>query len=484
MTLADMLTTLESRGALPVSRVKDMKTSLRYLAHALGHPALDQCPVDATCREEATWAHALETHFATLETQGRTISVVTRRNSRNNLRTVFRLAGAHGLLKVPLPPRLLTTPRRAAFLLEQRKTAPYQTTYQMQTTPRRFGLPQAQWPPDIAEGWRDYRAKCGLRLRETTFDAYVKRLVTYLGYFTHICGRTPAWNDLFDEAQLTAFVQWQGGRVGRRVGHQGLHVVQVIAAMAVVLKHPNARVLADLRNSLPRPAPVHAKQAHWVSLGELEAVAEACLAEGRRPYSDYAGARCAGVRRATRFQLGVMLKLLVRVPLRQRNLRELRLETNLYKDTKTGHWHLHFSGDELKIGTRNGKINEYHVDMTDYRADFLPVLEEFLQVYRPRLLNPTGSTLLFLTRSGKPFTKQSLGTELSYIVSRHTGQRFFPHLVRTIWATEYIKKSQDFATAAVMLGDTLKVVLATYFDILPKDHHAKSSAFLDEALHG
>ena len=35
MTLADMLTALEARGALPASRAKDIKTSLRYLATAL-----------------------------------------------------------------------------------------------------------------------------------------------------------------------------------------------------------------------------------------------------------------------------------------------------------------------------------------------------------------------------------------------------------------------------------------------------------------
>ena len=55
MTLADLLTTLETRGALPASRAKDMKTSLRYLAAALGHATPEQCPVDDACRDPATW---------------------------------------------------------------------------------------------------------------------------------------------------------------------------------------------------------------------------------------------------------------------------------------------------------------------------------------------------------------------------------------------------------------------------------------------
>ena len=40
MTLADLLTTLQTRAGLPASRAKDMKTSLRYLAAALGASSL------------------------------------------------------------------------------------------------------------------------------------------------------------------------------------------------------------------------------------------------------------------------------------------------------------------------------------------------------------------------------------------------------------------------------------------------------------
>ena len=59
----------------------------------------------------------------------------------------------------------------------------------------------------------------------------------------------------------------------------------------------------------------------------------------------------------------------------------------------------------------------------------------------------------------------------------HTGQRFYPHLIRTIWATEYLEKTQDFTTAATMLGDTLAVVMKTYYDIVHKDHTPKPKPF-------
>jgi hypothetical protein len=64
----------------------------------------------------------------------------------------------------------------------------------------------------------------------------------------------------------------------------------------------------------------------------------------------------------------------------------------------------------------------------------------------------------------------------------HTGQRFYPHLIRTIWATEYLQATGDFTTAATMLGDTLQITIRTYYDVVHKDQHAKARAFLSTAL--
>jgi integrase len=213
-------------------------------------------------------------------------------------------------------------------------------------------------------------------------------------------------------------------------------------------------------------------------------VAEACLREGREPYIFRKKDRYPGVYRATRFQVGVILKLLVRVPLRQRNVRELRIGRNLYQE-QDGHWWLFFSGDGLKIGERRGGTNQYDLDLTTYRPELLRLLEEWQQVYRPRLKGAATSPFLFLTYRGNPFTQRSLHEELSVAVALRTGKRFYPHLIRTIWATEYLTSTPapDFVTAAVMLGDTTQTVMRTYLDIVKKDHHAKASAFLGSALH-
>jgi hypothetical protein len=480
MTFADLLRVLEDQTALP--RPAQLRTSLRTLAAALGYPDLETCHVEGACREEARWTAALETHFQALTAQGRRISASTRRNVRNNLRVLFRLADAHGLLQEPLPPKLLTKRKRVVFQQEQRDTSPYQETYYVKTGPRRFGLTEAQWPADIKEGWRTYQAQCGLRLRETTFTTHRKSLMTFFGYLANICGREPTWDDLFDIDTLREFLRWHGTRMQRRITVHGRSVVIVAAAIAVVLEHANRRALADFRNELPQPEPLHIKKEQWLTLAELEAVAEACLTEGREPYIFRKKDRYPGVYRATRFQVGLILKLLVRVPLRQRNVRELRIGRNLYQD-HDGHWILLFRGDALKVGSRRGGANQYDIDLTENYPELLPLLEEWQEVYRPRLKGAATSPFLFLTYRGNPFSQRSLHEEVGVAVALRTGKRFYPHLIRTIWATQYLKTKHDFVTAAVMLGDTTQTVMRAYLDIDKKDSHAKGSAFVGEVLH-
>ena len=124
-----------------------------------------------------------------------------------------------------------------------------------------------------------------------------------------------------------------------------------------------------------------------------------------------------------------MLKTLSRVPLRQRNVREMQLDRHLWKDRATGHWHLEFAGDDLKIGSRGPEVNTYKVNLSTYRPEFIPILEEWLTVHRPKLPNATTSPFVFLTQRGNPHIQKTLHLDLSEAVAMRTGKRFYPHLV-------------------------------------------------------
>jgi hypothetical protein len=482
MMLSDLLTALEGQGALHASRVKDCRTSCRYLAAALGYDGPEGCPVDVANLDPGPWLTALEAYFDALQTQGKKLSAVTRRNCRSNLRLVLRRAEALGLLAAPLPAQLLARPHRGDFMRQHRAITPYQTTYKTPVGPRRYGLLLAEWPPDIQEGWKSYRAKSGLRVRSSTVRAYLGHMESYLGFITNICGRTPVWADIFDAATVQEFVRWHAGRVGQpEVSVLGRRLTTLCGTMAGVLEHPSRQALVDLGRTLPLPDTVHDKRHHWVSLATLEQVAEGELSAGRAPFLRSKKIRFPGSERASRFAHGTMLKVLIRIPLRGRNLREMKLDRNLYRD-EIGHWQIHFRGQELKVGARQGKPNEYQIDLSTYCPELIPVLEEWLQTYRPRLPNAATSPLVFLTRNGRPYTPTELHHELSYLVTMRTGQRFYPHLIRTIWASSYLEATNDVRGAATMLGDTVQMVLKTYDSILNRDQHAKAAAFLSTAL--
>ena len=156
--------------------------------------------------------------------------------------------------------------------------------------------------------------------------------------------------------------------------------------------------LADLRNALKAPAPLHNKTGPLGLPGHPGGGRGGLSCRGRAPSSRRPRTRYPGARRASAFQRGVMLKLLVRVPLRQRNVREMQLDQHLTKDHDGA-----LAAEVQRRRTQNWhaarQVNEYHVDLTDYCPEFLPVLEEFLRVYRPRLPNAATSPFLFLTRA-------------------------------------------------------------------------------------
>jgi len=190
-----------------------------------------------------------------------------------------------------------------------------------------------------------------------------------------------------------------------------------------------------------------------------------------------------GLLRAVQYQRGLLLRLLVRVPLRSRNYREMRLGENLYQDAH-GHWLLHFQGAELKIDTRKGRVNTYQLDLTALFPELIPDLERFVREYRPRLPHADTAPQVFLTRHGRPFRDGSLKSELAACVFKYTEQPFYPHRIRTIWATEFIARTGDFSTAAYMLGDTVEVVFREYQELLDTVHQQKASQVLAGLLAG
>ena len=497
MTLAELFTSLESRGLIP-KRAPAKQSSLRHLAKALGYPTLESAPVGEACRDPAQWTAAMKTYFAQQREQGRSMTAHNCDNILSDLRWLLKLADAQGLLTAPLPVPLLTTSGRGrkAFDLQRRGTSPYQDTYSRKAP---YRLPRAQWPAGLEHGWQAYTARVVGHLRAFTLGQYVGRLEGFFGYRAHIQGETPTWNDLFRVDLLRPFVRWHGERLGRDDGSvQAFWTVQLAAAIANVLKLDQALPMAQSRlpalveyaRDLRQPAPLKDKHRHhWATLPEIEAVAHSLLTEGRIPFVTTAAMAHPGAQRASRFQLGLIMKLLVRVPLRQRNVRELCYPKHLWQDKASGEWTLRFAGRELKVATRRGRTNVFEVRLSRLYPkdgptpdDFIPTLEEFIKDYRPLLPGAKTSPYFFLTRCGNPFTAKALGTEISTAMERRTGVKLNPHVIRDIAATTLLKKGRSYDMVAALLNNTVATVIKHYAHLIPEEQIALAAGDLGEIL--
>ena len=97
--------------------------------------------------------------------------------------------------------------------------------------------------------------------------------------------------------------------------------------------------------------------------------------------------------------MSLIIRLLVRLPMRQRCIREMRLDHNL-QQLPDGNWEVHFKGIELKIASRKTTgINEYRHPVP---TELTGLINEWLTFWRPLRLPEKGSDLVFLNQEGRP----------------------------------------------------------------------------------
>ena len=497
MTLAELFTALASRGLIP-KRAPAKQSSLRHLAKALGYPTLESAPVGEACRDPARWTAAMKTYFVTQREQGRTMSAHNCDNILTDLRGLLKLADAQGLLTAPLPvPLLRPTSTRQEFVRQKRGASLYQDTYRRKAP---YRLPQAQWSAGIQGGWQNYTDRLDGRLRASTLTKYVYHLETFFGYVANVQGDDPQWDDLFRVDRLRGFVRWHGERLGRDgTSAHAVQTVRIAAAIANVLELDQSLPQTQSRRPplvayagrLRLPAPLRDKHRyHWATLGEIEAVANSLLAAGRLPFVTRPDIAHSGARHAVRFQLGLILKLLVRVPLRQRNIRELRYPKHLWQDASSGEWTLRFTGNELKVAMRKGRTNVFEVRLSRLYPkdgptpdDLIPTLEEFIKDFRPMIPNARTSPYFFLTVRGNPYDVGTLGVEIVTAMERRAGVRVNPHVIRDIAATTLLKKGRSYDMVAALLGNTVTTVIKHYAHLIPEEQIALAAGDLGAILH-
>jgi hypothetical protein len=461
----------------PPSMQKDVKTAVGYLAKALDCADPQHCPPELYTQSLTSLYRRIEKYQLT---HGK--SPHTLRNTKNAISRLFREAEYQHLFS--LAPQTLT-PR---YPIATKSSRPGGIT----TSSNGTYLPYKDWPADLQQSFTDFKdwatapvvrgRNASLRKRPITLDDYRRHFEGYYGFLSHVQHVFPlTFEQLFDFDLVSAFVHWHVNELHYRPT-KSIHIFlkQLLALTRQRYLLPEFRAqVAALRKTIPVPPPCYNKEDAWVPLAKLDEIGLA-LWPSKPPQSfQGSGARHPGLMSALHAGLSLMFRLWCYRPYRQRNMREMQLDENLHKDAH-GKWFITFRGEQLKVASKRGRSNEFNLQFPNA---LVPVLEEYLNVWRPILVGKAGhsSPYVFLTQHGTPYNVRTLNTTTGAIVYRYTGKHWHPHIVRTVWATEWIRKTHgDFYTAAVMLNDKLETVIANYAHLLEEDVAEKADRLIHE----
>ena len=438
------------------ARIRNTKTAVRVLAKALGYDSPADCPQEA-------YSKPLSTLYALVEHAQAGKGPHTIRNTKNYLSHLFRAAESQDacILPAPISKRLNT-----AQDFRNRVSRKGKKSFKQDGSYFLF----RDWPDALKKEWDDYHTwatsplvdgrPAKLRKRAVTMDMYLSAFQSFFGYLVHEKNLSPhdaSFRLLSDTSLIKDYVHWHVNTKHERVTvaiHHTLNHLKLFFSQ-YCLRPDVVAELKDIHHSLPKPPAFYNKNDVWVSMDTIGEVGRAlwptCLP------TDIKG---SGAQYATQAALAVMIQLWRFIPYRQRNMREMLLEENLFKNA-AGKWRIRFSGEQMKIEEKKGAENVFEMP---FPAPLVGTLETYLRLWRPLLTHQseTQNNYVFLKQTGTPFGNTELCQRINQTFFAFTGKAVHPHLIRTIWATEYIQKTGNLMKTAIMLNDKLETVVANY----------------------
>jgi hypothetical protein len=399
--------------------------------------------------------------------------------------------------------------------------------------PRRRGQPVGpacpsltNLAPELGKDLEDYFRSCTdpfdnrtpqkIKKVGITVDKVQEKIDSLAGFAVHEYG-LPAelltLRDICDPALLRRFIPWWLKRRGRSTA--GLRAfLSVTRTIAEHWLHDEQRAqqisaLYDMPG-LPPEQPLDDRELPWLDLEELDIIAQARHPLNDRRLQDSAYAREVefflkhpGQRPVRAYrnkpygtnlhnmavwaEHALMLRLLIHRPLRQRNIRELAIRDpekyekdwqgvpfakNLLPQTD-GSYRLHFEGAGLKVKMRRGKRRQVKVNVWDesFPRRLTGQLDEWLTLWRPRLIKDPAYPFLFVSRWGDPYNTPTMSRLMEKTTWAFTQDRpggpvaINPHRIRSIWWTSMVIAGLDFATMVRIFGDSIGVAWENYTDV-------------------
>ncbi len=525
-TLREVFDTLIERELIPTSRVGPLKTAIKQYALILGYSEPAQCPLSAFHLPDQKRNGLIEERADGARSRRAGASVLgphAIRNLKNNISYLIRTAIDHGMIGP------ISGPLASSKTVNRIKSRAI-TSRGEWINPGKYVLDPV--PDFLIQELSDYEIWSTkivnrdrpdtLRKRPITFSYHRGSLLRTAGFLVKFRGfeaESMSLSIISDPDNAIGYIEWFIQQQGRFTvsAARGIEVLVALARYLSITAQSSdeqkafEQRVAELkryRKNLGLPEPVTDKTKRWISLRKLETVGLSIYPLNARRLSELVPCSRSrilkhqenGFKRYTKYAYMVMQSLLIRLsirlPLRQRNFREMLWNPeipeqgrNLYR--KEGKWHVRFQSAELKISHVKGRVNRVEHQFPD---DLVDLLEEWLGRWRAILIScqkksgigaektAAGQEFVLLNWVGKPLTQSQVTWAYESATYRFTGIAMNPHMVRTIWATEYIKSTNNFIDAAYMLGDRVETVLHSYANLLDEDCGKRASSWLSTTL--
>ncbi len=335
-----------------------------------------------------------------------------------------------------------------------------------------YGLPRSMWPARIAADFDRFckaatgRAQPGEKrrrlLRSESIHDIERELCRLLGYLVNIHRKSIENSNLVqligDRETVIGYISWH--IENRCDGCERKHHAESLNWLARLLEwfEGNRDVATEYRLIAKSIKPMRARDPfpeRPITYEEFSTAAQRALEKAEQEWKTHAPKirrTQAAISAAIAYRDAMLFAFLVCRPMRSRNMREMKLGTNLYKSG--GEWRLRFSDEEMKS--------------SEYKCAFpkvlIPHLEFYLAEIRPFLAGSKGEKVIFLTKSSKRIGRSDFWKIMTKAGSRIMNLKTNPHLFRYLIPSAYLLRHPDRALEMqALLGHAVLETTLRYY---------------------
>jgi hypothetical protein len=342
------------------------------------------------------------------------------------------------------------------------------------------------WKKNKVSPGRGYKG----RHRDITSDLLEHLICRIVGFLVAIKGKqVSTLEELFTQENFEEYVKWASEVRNLRGSALRTGLGIVCAAVKhyppLLAKRFNSSWMSAVIAQIP-PDPEsltrRSKESKWVDFAELKQIPDMIAAEIKD------NPNASKRRMAWMVQRQLLIKWLITLPWRQRNLRECRLlsgkkHANVFRETLPPLTPIDlppWAKDALKANP-NAKLWQYDFDESETKADravhgvvprpLISLLENFVTHHRPMLLKGTDPGTLFVDAKGTGFSEASIGELVASTALKYVKRWVTPHLFRDIFAVAFLRETRDYLALSKILW---------HKD--PQDHSGNLRTFLRRVL--